>query len=461
MNNALSGAVSQRVQAQQRWEQARRASVMDLPEVLANPAVQELVQQRAEQVAVYEQERQRRREDFPTVRQAAARLAELDRQIQTLANNIKSGIQQEYRVANQQEQALSSKIGQLKGATLAEQDRSVRYNILKREVETNRQMYEGLLQRYRELSAEAGVTANNVAILDKAATPVGPVSPRPILNLGLAGVGGLVLALLLAFVRERFDDRIRSPQDVEGKLGASPLGVIPLLEGSQKPTEALSQPRSSLSEAYQSLRTSIELSSSDGLPSSLLFTSSQPGEGKSTSAFATAGDFARIGRRVLLIDGDLRRPSMHRVVALANDRGLSNALAGGVKSEELIQKTDLPNLDFLGTGPLPPNPAELLSSVRFIELLRELEATYDLVIFDAPPVMGLADAPLLASRAGGVVFVVEANRSHFGSAKTALRRLLAANARLLGVVLTKYNAKTTGYGEYYGYGYDYGSLPAK
>lgn len=460
LNTALSSAIAQRVQAQQRWEQASSTPSMNLPEVLSNSAVQVLFQQRAEQVALYEQERQRRREEFPSVQQAAARIAELDRQIATLADNIKSGIRQEYRVAMQQEQALTGNISRLKGETLAEQDRSVRYNILKREVDTNRQMYEGLLQRYRELSAEAGVTANNITILDKASVPTEPVSPRPVLNMGLAGVAGLSIALLLVFVRERFDDRIRSPEDVEGKLGAAPLGVIPVLEGNDTPAAALAEPRSPLSEAYQTLRTSIELSSSEGMPRSLLFTSSQPGEGKSTSSFAVATDFARVGRRVLLIDADLRKPSMHRVLDLSNEAGLSNVLAGRAKIEEVVQDSGHANLDFLATGPLPPNPAELLSSVRLVELLEKLESIYDLVVFDAPPVMGLADAPLLASRAGGIVFVVEANRSHYGSAKTALKRLLTAHARVLGVVLTKFDAKKTGYGEDYGYGYRYGSLPS-
>ncbi|HEY0625149.1 MAG TPA: GumC family protein [Allosphingosinicella sp.] len=191
LNNAHTAAIAQRVQAQQKWATASATPPLALPEVLANPAIQELVQQRAEQLALYQQERQRRREDFPAVQQAAARIAELDRQIATLANNIKSGIRQQYQVAMQQEQALSGNISRLKGETLAEQDRSVRYNILKREADTNREMYEGLLQRYRQVSAEAGVTANNISMLDQADTPSEPVSPRPVLNLALAGMAGL------------------------------------------------------------------------------------------------------------------------------------------------------------------------------------------------------------------------------------------------------------------------------
>lgn len=457
LNNAHAEAVAQRVQAQQRWAQASGTAALALPEVLANPAIQELVQQRAEQAALYQQERQRRREEFPAVQQAAARIAELDRQIASIAGNIKSGIRQQYQVALQQEQALTNNINRLKGETLAEQDRSVRYNILKRQADTSREMYEALLQRYREVSAEAGVTANNLSVLDRADVPQDAVSPRPVLNMGLAGTAGLALALLLVFARERFDDVIRSPDDIAAKLGTSPLGVIPVLKGGEEPLDALADPRSSLSEAYHALRTSLELSSPAGLPSSLLFTSSLQAEGKSTSAFATARDFARIGRKVLLVDSDLRKPSLHRLLSLPNAAGLSSLLAGQQAFDAVVQRSIAPNLDFVAAGPLPPNPAELLAAGPLNGLLKQFTADYDLVVFDAPPVMGLSDAPLLAASMGGTVFIVEANRAHRGQAKIALRRLLSTRARLLGAVLTKFDAQTIGYGEDYGYGYRYGS----
>ncbi|HEY0625150.1 MAG TPA: CpsD/CapB family tyrosine-protein kinase [Allosphingosinicella sp.] len=231
-----------------------------------------------------------------------------------------------------------------------------------------------------------------------------------------------------------------------------------MLKEGQTPAAALAEPRSTLTESYHALRTSLELSSPAGLPSSLLFTSSQPGEGKSTSSFATARDFARIGRKVLLVDADLRKPSMHKVLELQNEVGLSSLLAHQKKLGEVVQRQVAPNLDFIAAGPLPPNPAELLAAGPLDELLAELTAAYDLVVVDAPPVMGLSDSPLLASRVGGTVFVVEANRAHRGQAKIAIRRLLSTQARLLGAVLTKFDAQTIGYGygEDYGYGYRYG-----
>lgn len=456
LNIAHSAAVAQRVQAQQRWAEASSTPPLALPEVLANSAVQELVQQRAEQMALYQQERQRRREGHPSVQQAAARIAELEDQIARLANNIKSGLRQQYQVALGEEQSLAGNISRLKGETLAEQDRSVRYNILKREADTNRQMYEDLLQRYRQVSAEAGVTSNNIAILDGADVPTKPVSPRPVLNMAAAGMGGLALALLLVFARERFDDAVRSPEDVESKLDAAVLGVIPVTSEGEKPLAALADPRSPLTEAYHALRTSLELSSSGGLPKSLLFTSSQQSEGKSTSAYATARDFARVGKKVVLIDADLRKPSLHHMMDASNAKGLSSLLARASSIEDVVRSDPDGSLDFIAAGPLPPNPAELLAAGPLDNLLAELASRYDLIVVDAPPVMGLSDAPLLASRVGGTVFVVEANRAHRGQAKIALKRLASTQARLLGVALTKFNARAIGYGQDYGYGYRYG-----
>lgn len=456
LNNAHAEAVAQRIEAQQKWQSARGTATLALPEVLENPAIQELIQQRAELQALYQQERQRRREDFPAVQQAAARIAELNRQIASLASNIKSGIRQQYQITREQELALERNIARLKGETLSEQDRSVRYNILKRQTDTNREMYEALLQRYREVSAEAGVTANNLSILDDADRPTSPVSPKPVLNMALAGMAGLALALLLVLARERFDDVIRSPEDITPKLGIAPLGTIPVLKGDKQPRDALAEPRSPLSEAYQALRTSLELSAPAGLPRTIMFTSSQQGEGKSTSAYAVARDFSRTGKRVLLIDADLRKPSLHSTLSQPNETGLSNLLAGQRTVTDVVQTTAEPNLNFIAAGPLPPNPAELLAAGSIEELLAKLTDIYDLVVFDAPPVMGLADAPLLASHMGGTVFVIEANRAHRGQAKIALRRLLSTQAKILGAVLTKFDVKAIGYGQDYGYGYRYG-----
>jgi len=458
LNQAYSQARSTRVSAQQRYEQARSTPLMSLPEVLGNPAVQDLTQKRAEAKAVYQQERQRRKVDHPAIQQAAASIAELDRQIAALAASIRNSIRDQYEVAARQERALAGNVGQLKGETLAEQDRSVRYNILKREVDTNRELYDGLLQRFKEVGAQAGITNNNIAVIDRADPPLRPVSPRPLVNMALALLAGMALALLLVFGREKFDDAIRAPGDVDDKLKLPLLGVVPLLGKSESVPAALGSPRSSFSEAYQSVRSSIELAPA-GVPQTLLLTSSRPGEGKSTTAYALALDLAAAGQRVLLIDADMRNPSLHRAVGLANKSGLSNLLARQGAPADVVQHSFLPGLDFLGSGPLPPSPAQLLASVALSDLLAALSEDYDVLIIDGPPVLGLADAPRLAAAVDGVVFVIEANGAHRGHAKTALKRLSTSRAKIIGAVLTKFSAKYSGYGDDYGYSYRYGAEP--
>jgi succinoglycan biosynthesis transport protein ExoP len=458
LNTALASARSGRVQAEQRWREVQQTPLMSLPEVLSNPAIQQMTQHRGDLQAQYEQQRERLKEGHPLIKQAEAQLAELNAQITTLASGIRDAIRGQYLVAARQEAALGGDVGRLKGQTLSEQDRSVRYNILKREVDTNRQLYDGLLQRFKELSAQAGIASNNVSVVDKADAPRSPIKPRPMINMALAGVGGLAVALMLVFARERFDDVIRAPIDVEKKLGIPLLGVIPRLKGADTPQVALRDPRSVISEAHYALRTSLELSTGDGIPQLLLLTSSRQAEGKSTTSYAIARDLGLAGRRVLLVDADLRKPSLHRVLELRNEVGLSHLLARQKSLPEAIQPTPVDGLSFLSSGPLPPNPAQLLGSVSLPDLLAELRDAYDVVVIDGPPVLGLADAPRLASVADGTIFVIEANDAHFGNAKAALRRLLSARAQVIGAVLTKFEARNVGYGDEYGYySYNYGN----
>lgn len=456
INAAYSAARSARVQAQQRWQQAQSTPLMSLPEVLSNSAIQNLTQQRAQLDALYQQQLQRRKAEHPEVQQAAAQIKELDRQITALAESIRDSIRDQYLVAQRQEGALQGNVGQLKGETLSEQDRGVRYNILKREVDTNRELYDGLLQRYKEISAQAGVTSNNISIVDRA-EPGEIISPRPVVNMSLAGLGGLVLALLVVFGREMFDDAVRSPEDVDVKFGLPLLGTVPRIGKRSSPMAELLNPRSALSEAYHAIRASIELSSGDGAPTTLLVTSSRESEGKSTTALALALDFAASGKQVVLIDADLRHPSLHATLNLPNMAGLSNLLAQQRNVDDVIQKTDIAGFNFLPAGPLPPNPALLLARKHFATLLATLADRYDQIVIDSPPVLGLADATQLSAVAHGTIFVIEANRRHGGYAKLALRRLTSARANLVGAVLTKFDPRRLGYGPdynatYYGYG---------
>jgi capsular exopolysaccharide synthesis family protein len=465
LNNAYAGAMSSRLAAQQVWEQSAKAPVLSLPEVQADPSIQGLVQQRARAIAQYEQDGKHWRADYPTMVQEAAQIRELDRQINTLASRVRSAIRQRYLVASAQERALSGRLEQFKDQTLSEQDRAVQYNILHREVDTNRALYDALLQRFKEVSAAAGLTSSNVSIVDRAEAPRRAVWPRPLLILAGCLLAGLLTAFGLIFVREHLDDAIRSPEDMGTKLGIPVIGSTPMLPAGTSPVAELEKPRSPLSEAYYAIRTALELSSATGLPKTMLFTSSAASEGKSTTSFAIARDFAKVGRKVLLIDADLRKPTQNQLTGVSNKLGLANLLTQQATLAEVTQASAFTGLDVIPTGPLPPNPAELLASTGLRVLLESFARDYDLVVIDAPPVMGLADAPTLAALVEATIVVVEANRGHRGQSKASVRRLRLARANILGGILTKYDVRMMGYGTGggygYGYGYGYGSNAAE
>src|SRR5690606_23108707 len=337
-------------------------------------------------------------------------------------------------------------------------DRSIQYNILQRELDTTRTLYEGLLQRYKEVGVAGGLATNNISIVDQADVPEDPSSPNLLKNLAIALLLGLGAAVVAMLIIEALDESLTTPDDVEQKLGMSVLGVIPLLDKGQTTAAAVTDVRSASSEAYYSLRTALQFSTTNGTPAALLVTSARPAEGKSTTSYAVALDLARVGKRVLLVDGDLRNPSMHRSVGLENTTGMSNILAGGSDLRTAAQATKQANLYFIPSGPLPPNPADLWATEALQRFLAEARESFDHVIIDGPPVLGLADAPLLASAVAGTLFVLESRGTRRGQARGALRRLRLGRARLLGVVLTKFNAKKTSYGGYdYAYDYEYGS----
>lgn len=462
LNTALAEAKGDRIRAEQRWRQAQSTPGLGLPEALTSPTIQQLTQSRAKLSADYQEKLSVYKPDFPVMQQLKAQIEETDRQIQLEIGHIREGLRAQYNIALAQERSMSGQVEQLKSSFLDLKDRSIQYAILQREVDTNRSQYEALLQRYKDVTVAGGIVSNNISIVDRAEPPGKPTRPNPLLNMGIAAAVGLLMGLLMAVLLEALDESIKSPEDVEAKLGLPLLGSIPTLEKGVTPAQALADIRSPFSEAYYSIRTALQFSTNDGVPKSLLVTSSRPSEGKSTSAAAIAQNFARLGSRVLLVDGDLRNPSLHRNMGVENRVGLSNYLTGSSPLAEVMQPSPDPQLVFIPCGPLPPNPAELLSGPRLRAFLAEAGAQFDLIVVDGPPVMGLADAPMLASVVAGTLLVVEAGATRRGVAKGAIRRLAQGHARLLGVLLTKFNARKAAYGAGYGYGYDYeyGAKPA-
>jgi non-specific protein-tyrosine kinase len=322
---------------------------------------------------------------------------------------------------------------------------------------TQRQTYATMLG----FSSNSG--ANLLTVVDPASTPIEPAAPRILLNTLIAGLVGLLIALGLAFLFDYLDDTVKSTEDVEAVAGLPTLGTITKMRGAKGRSEiyrlaTLLYPRAPVAEAYRSLRTNVEFAAVDAPVRTLLVTSAIPGEGKTTTAANLAVVFAQAGRRTLLLDADFRKPGVHRIFDLSNAHGLSDLLRSDDASlEEVAQTTEQDNLRVLATGPLPPNPAELLASQRMRTILDRLAGSAELVIIDSPPLQAVTDAAILASITDGTIFVVDAGRTRRGAVRNAREALAKAEARVLGVVLNRMSEKSSGGYYYYDYSEPYGA----
>jgi succinoglycan biosynthesis transport protein ExoP len=454
LNQAYSTAIADRIAAQQKWAQISALPALSTPDVLNNNAVQLLLERRADIQGQYQQQLATRQEDYPTVAAAKAQLRELDRQIGSLAGNIRSGIRNAYQISNAREQQLANEIDKLKNSTLSEQNQGIELSILRREADTNRQQYEALLRRFNSLNAESGIQTNNLSIVDRANVPDRSSWPRLSLNLAVALILGMLLSALFVFLREQLFNAIRTPDEVRTATGMAILGVVP---SSDTPEEDLDDPKSFQSDAYNSVRTSLSLLSPNGVPASVMFTSTQQGEGKSTACRALALSLSRLGRRVIVVDADLRRPNVHRLFGLPNRQGLSNLLSGQIVMEQAINNSADSKIDFIVAGDIPPNPTELINSAQMVALLRELRNVYDIVLVDSAPVLGLADAVILSSEVEATVYVIESGRNPVRQIQASLSRLAQSGGTIAGAVLVKFDPGRSGYGygAEYGYSYDY------
>ena len=454
LNEEANKAQAARVAAESRWQAERSTPLFSSQTVLQNPTVQVLMARKTELEGQLQSARSRYLDDHPVVQQLSAELSTTETRLNSTAANVRDAVRANAVAARNTEKQLASRVGQLRSQSLIEQDKGVRYNTLAREADTNRSIYDGLLQRYRALNASAGIASSNISVIDPADPPLGPSAPNLMRNIAIALFLGLGVATVVVFLRDQFDDAVHGPDDVETKLGLRLLGVIPR-SPEDTPMIDLDDPKSAVAEAYSSLRGSLIYSTAEGLPKIIMVSSAQEAEGKSTTSLAIADGLARLGRRTILIDADLRRPSLHHIAGRTNDAGLSDLLVSKDAVSKHISSVDGRAFDLLTSGPLPPSPAELLASPRMAAILEELSADYDALVIDSPPVLGIADAPTIASLADATVFVVEANRGHGGRLKTALRRLRGMDSNLVGAVLTKFDPNKAGnnYASYYGYDY--------
>lgn len=314
--------------------------------------------------------------------------------------------------------------------------------------------YNSLLNNLAELRLTEAQSTDNVVLATPAQPPKNPVRPRVLFNTLLAAIVGAMLAVGVAFLIEYLDDTVKTPDDVRAVSNLPTLATVVRLDAEtpQQRLVALTAPRSPEAEAYRVLRTNLRFSSLDKPLGTLVVTSAGPGEGKSTTAANLAIVFAQAGSRVLLVDADLRRPSIHKLLQVPNNIGLTTALVQlGNRPEEFVQATALQNLSVLTSGPIPPNPAELLGSARMRDLLAQLHERYDLIVIDSPPVLAVADATILSNQVDGTLLVASAGETRFEMLVRALERMDGVGIRPLGVVLNKLTANTGGSYYYYYY----------
>jgi len=455
LNSALAEATARRVQAQSAYQQAGFAR--GSAEVSDN--TRPLRQTRAGIEAEYQEKRTMMKPEHPEMVSLRSKIQELDRQIAEERSQVASGrtntLLSEYRAAVAAENALASRVAQLKGSVLDLRGRSIQYNILQREVDTNRSLYDALLQRYKEIGVAGGVGTSPVSIVDRAAVPNGPYKPNLIFNLLVGLLLGVAGGIGAAVALDILNDTIRTREDVRSKLGLACLGAVPRRRGKGTLIEDLSDPTSPVSEAYSAVLAALRFSTPTGAPKTLLVSSTRASEGKSSSALALAQNHARRGATVLLIDSDLRRPAFK---AESTKTGLTTLLTNDESIAGYVVTTQHENMWLLPCGPIPPNPADLLSTPRIKQIVAEASRQFDMVIVDGPPVLGLADASLLASACGNAMIVIESGKTRTRSAREAVERIEAAGAHIVGVTLTM----SAGEASHYGYRlYQYSSIGDK
>jgi capsular exopolysaccharide synthesis family protein len=459
LNKALADATARRVAAEGAYRQALATG----PTAEVTASTQALRQQRAQLAADYQQKRTFMKPEHPDMLSLQSQMAELDRQISRESAQMSSGrtntLLADFRAAQSAERALQARVSELKNAVLNLRGRSIQYNILQRDVDTNRSLYDALLQRFKEIGVAGGIGLAPVSIVDRADVPTFPFKPNLFFNM-MAGLGlGLLAGIAGAVGLEFLNDTIKTREDVRTKLKLPCLGSVPKTGANDTFVEDLKNPGSVVSEAYSAVAAGLRYSTDAGMPRTLLVTSTQPTEGKSSTALALAQNFARREKSVLLVDADLRKPAFR---ASSDQVGLSHLLTTEDPVERHIVATQHTNLHLLPSGPVPPNPADLLSTMRFRKVISEASERFELVVIDGPPTVGLADAALIGAAATNVLFVIESGRTRTRAAIEALNHVEATGAHVLGAILTKTATAVGGYGYgRYGYGYGYGKLSKK
>ena len=460
-NKAYSSIQTERMNKEALFNQSKQGGD-SLPSMLESPLIQRLRENYVAAAADYKQGSATFKDDYPTLQNLKAKMLDIEKQIKTEENRILESIKNDYLAATMKEEALKKDTEDKKLLAIALNDQSTQYKILDREVETSKQIHQSLLERSKEIDAKVGTELGNIQVVDYAKLPLKPYSPNIPLNIFVAALAGMVLGLGLAFLLEFLDNTIKRIEELSDRFHLPVLGVVPVVEADEAVkigSLVRLNPTAGFSESIRTAKVSIQLSSSMDRPPKLLFiTSTNAAEGKSTIAVNLAQAFAS-DEKVLIIDADLRKPNLHRLMgkngngngngaSIARKIGLSNYLTG--TGSKFIQESGIPNLRVVYAGPIPPNPSELLSSNRMRQFLAAVYAHYDRIIIDGPPAIGFADALILGHYADGVILVSVLGQTHREALRVFRRNLENVGGRMIGTIVNKLTQGSQ-YGGYYKY----------
>jgi polysaccharide biosynthesis transport protein len=486
LNKQLTDAQSDSLKKQALYEFAKAGDLDAVPQLRDNSVLQGLQTKRGDLSIQYTDAVNQYGPNFPKVQRLQEQMKAVDEQIIRERKGIIAQLESDYREAKQHEELLNRALDEQKGEVSVMSEKMIQYNILKREAEANKALYDSLQTKLKEAEISSGLKSSNIRIVDPAMVPSAPSRPAKARNIALAFLVGLVGGIGLALLREYMDNTVKTPDDIETLVGLPSLAVVPAFEGHegtvtrsgffktassnghQKRIELVAQhlPKSQMSEAFRALRTALLLSQADRPPQVILVTSALPREGKTTAAANLAVTLAQLGDKTVLVDADLRKPGVGRLLNLGSAKypGLSSYLAG-VSTLDVVTVPHpvIPNLAAIPTGPLPPNPADLLSSHRLVEAIVELRKKYKFVVIDSPPIMAATDAVILSVQTDGVLLVVRSGQTPKEAFTRARELLVSVKAPMLGVVLNAVDSSAPDYYysyRYYPYSYGYGPQEA-
>ncbi len=485
LNKELTDAESETLKRRALYEYAQSGALDAVPQLRDSTVLMDMERKRNDLQITYTDAVNQYGPNFPKVQRLQAQLKETEDQISKARKGIIIQLKSDYDEAKAREDLLSQRLEQQKAETNVMSEKMVQYNILKRDADANKALYEGLLTKLKEAGISAGLKSSNIRIVDPAMIPSSPSRPAKTRNIALACLVGLVGGIGLALLREYLDNTVKSPDDVETLSRLPSLAVVPAFggtedgkrngilkgvstNGGQKRIELVAQhlPKSQMAEAFRALRTALLLSQPDHPPQVILVTSALPREGKTTAAANLAVTLAQLGDKTVLVDADLRKPGVGRLLNLGTGKyaGLSSYLAGASTLDLVtVPHPAIPNLAAIPTGPLPPNPADLLSSHRLADAVAELRTKFKFIVIDSPPIMAATDAVILSVQADGVLLVVRSGETPKEAFTRSCDLLTSVKGRLLGVVLNAVDAGAPDYYysyRYYPYSYGYGPQEA-